>query len=69
MKVAEITKAQGQELKDKTFDGVQMFSPQEDANGKWYISKQEIEQCTTIDWVKELKIELEYKLKTLDIKL
>ena len=63
MKVAEITKAQAQELEGKTFDGVQKFAPQEDANGKWYISKQEVEQCTTLEWVKELKVELEYKPK------
>lgn len=67
MKVAEITKAQAQELKDKTFDGVQKFAPQEDANGKWYISKQEVEQCTTIEWVKELKVELDYNPKKFNI--
>lgn len=67
MKVAEITKSQAQELEDKTFDGVQKFAPQEDANGKWYISKQEVEQCTTVGWVKELKIELDYNPKKINI--
>jgi hypothetical protein len=67
MKVAEITKAQAQELEGKTFDGVQKFAPQEDANGKWYISKQEVEQCTTLEWVKELKVELEHNPKKVQI--
>jgi hypothetical protein len=67
MKVAQITKAQARELKDKTFDGVQKFAPQEDANGKWYISKQEVEQCTTVEWVKSLKVELEYNPKKVQI--
>lgn len=67
MKVAEITKAQAQELEGKTFDGVQKFAPQEDANGKWYISNQEVEQCTTTEWVKSLKVELEYSPKKINI--
>jgi len=67
MKVAEITKSQAQELEGKTFDGVQKFAPQEDANGKWYISKQEVEQCTTIEWVKTLKVELEHNPKKINI--
>ena len=67
MKVAEITKAQAQELAGKTFDGVQKFAPKEDSNGNWYISKEEVEQCTTVDWVKELKIELDYNPKKINI--
>lgn len=67
MKVAQITESQAQELEGKTFDGVQKFSPREDADGKWYISKEEVEQCTILDWVKELKIELEHNPKKVQI--
>lgn len=34
------------------------FNPIQDINGDWFISKEEVEQCS-IDWVKKLK-ESEY---------
>ena len=34
------------------------FNPVQDVNGDWFISKEEVEQCS-IDWVKKLK-ESEY---------
>lgn len=65
--VAHITSQQAEELKGQTFDGVQYFNPTQDKDGNWCLSQQEIEQCTTVEWVKQLVADKEYKPKTIEI--
>ena len=38
IKVKEITEAQKNIIVGETYDGVQFMNPQQDANGKWYLS-------------------------------
>lgn len=44
-KVAIITVGQKNSLLNQKLDGVTYFNPTKNANGKWVISEEEIEQC------------------------
>jgi hypothetical protein len=47
MKVRQLTAEQKDLLVGQTYDGVQFFNPTQDADGKWFISNEEVNGCTT----------------------
>ena len=58
MKVRKITTEQKDLLIGQTWDGVQYFNPQLDANGNWFISNEEVNGCTyegVIEWIHTLE--------------
>lgn len=58
MKVRQLTAEQKDLLVGQTYDGVQFFNPTLDANGNWFISNEEVNNCThvngTFEWIHEL---------------
>jgi len=58
MKIYKITEEQKETLIDQTYDGVQYFNPTLDADGNWFISIEEVNQCTNelFQWVKNLHL-------------
>lgn len=46
MKVRQLTVEQKDQLAGQTYDGVQFFNPTQDADGNWFISNEEVTQCT-----------------------
>ena len=58
MKVRQLTAEQKDALIGQTYDGVQFFNPTLDANGVWFISNEEVNNCThsngTFEWIHEL---------------
>lgn len=57
MKVRQLTEAQKEQLVGQTYDGVQFFNPTIDADGNWFISNEEVNQCTNeafASWINEL---------------
>ena len=46
MKVRQLTTEQKEQLVGQTYDGVQYFNPTLDANSNWFISNEEVSQCT-----------------------
>jgi hypothetical protein len=61
MMVAELTIEQKDQLVGNEYATDSYFNPIQDANGKWIISQQEINECTNVSfqWVKELPL-IEY---------
>ena len=62
MKVRQITQEQKDLLIGQTYDGVQFFNPTLDADGNWFISNEEVDQCThegVNEWIHELP-EIDY---------
>ena len=58
MKVRKITTEQKYLLIGQTWDGVQYFNPQLDANGNWFISNEEVNGCIhegVSEWIHELE--------------
>jgi len=58
MKVRKITTEQKDLLIGQTWDGVQYFNPQLDANGNWVISNEEVNGCThegVTEWIHTLE--------------
>lgn len=47
MKVRQLTTEQKDLLVGQTYDGVQFFNPTLDAAGNWFISNEEVNNCTT----------------------
>ncbi len=45
-KVYVLTELQKNQLVGQTWDGVQYFNPTKDADGKWFISNEEVNGCT-----------------------
>ena len=58
MKIAILTEQQKDILKEQTLCPGMRFNPVQDANQNWIISQQEIDQCTTEQfmWVKDLQL-------------
>ena len=56
MNVYKLTTEQKNALIGQTYDGVQYFNPTLDADGNWFISIEEVNQCTNqlFQWVKDL---------------
>ena len=58
MKVRQLTAEQKDLLVGQTYDGVQFFNPTLDANGVWFISNEEVNNCThsngTFEWIHDL---------------
>jgi hypothetical protein len=48
MKVKQLTEQQKDLLVGRTYDGVQFFNPTQDANGNWFISNEEVNQCSNV---------------------
>ena len=46
MTVRQLTIEQKDALIGQTYDGVQFFNPTLDADGTWFISNEEVDQCT-----------------------
>ena len=58
MKVRQLTQEQKDLLVGQTYDGVQFFNPTLDADGNWFISNEEVNNCIhangTFEWIHEL---------------
>jgi hypothetical protein len=57
MKVRQLTIEQKDALIGQTYDGVQFFNPTLDANGNWFISNEEVNNCTHTgvnEWIHDL---------------
>ena len=62
MKVRQLTIEQKDLLVGQTYDGVQFFNPTLDANGNWFISNEEVNNCTHVgvnEWIHDLP-EIDY---------
>jgi len=62
MKVRQLTQEQKDQLVGQTYDGVQFFNPTQDADGNWFISNEEVDNCThqgVTEWIHELT-EIDY---------
>ena len=61
MNVYKLTTEQKETLIGQTYDGLQYFNPVLDADNNWFISIEEVNQCTNelFQWVKYLPI-IEY---------
>ena len=62
MKVRQLTQEQKDLLVGQTYDGVQFFNPTLDANGVWFISNEEVNNCTHVgvnEWIHDLP-EIDY---------
>ncbi len=58
MKVYKLTTEQKEDLIGQTYDGLQYFNPVLDADGNWFISIEEVNQCINelFQWVKDLPL-------------
>ena len=59
MTVRQLTIEQKDALIGQTYDGVQFFNPTLDADGTWFISNEEVDQCThegMVEWIHELPL-------------
>jgi hypothetical protein len=58
MEVYKITEEQKDILIGNTYDGLQYFNPVLDAYNNWFISIEEVNQCTNelYQWVKDLPL-------------
>jgi hypothetical protein len=58
MEVYKLTTEQKEDLIGQTYDGLQYFNPVLDADGNWFISIEEVNQCINelFQWVKDLPI-------------
>ena len=58
MKVRQLTQEQKDLLVGQTYDGVQFFNPTLDADGNWFISNEEVNNCihenTVYEWIHDL---------------
>jgi hypothetical protein len=57
MKVRQLTNEQKDLLVGQTYDGVQFFNPTLDADGNWFISNEEVDNCThqgVNEWIHDL---------------
>jgi hypothetical protein len=57
MKVRQLTIEQKDLLVGQTYDGVQFFNPTIDADGNWFISNEEVDNCThqgVTEWIHDL---------------
>jgi hypothetical protein len=57
MIVRQLTIKQKDALIGQTYDGVQFFNPTLDADGNWFISNEEVDQCVhqgVHEWIHEL---------------
>ena len=62
MKVRQLTIEQKDLLVGQTYDEVQFFNPTLDANGNWFISNEEVDNCThggVTEWIHDLP-EIDY---------
>ena len=61
MNVYKLTTEQKEALNGQTYDGLQYFNPVLDAEGNWFISIEEVNNCTneSFQWVKYLPL-IEY---------
>jgi hypothetical protein len=62
MKVRQLNEEQKNLLEGKTYDGLQFFNPQIDANGNYFISNEEVAQTTNEEftsWINDLT-EIDY---------
>jgi hypothetical protein len=66
IKVLKLTPEQAEELSGQEYASSSVFAPVQDAEGSWFIGKEEAAQCS-IDWVKELP-EIDYKPKKPNIR-
>jgi len=58
MEVYKLTEEQKEDLIGQTYDGVQYFNPVLDADNNWFISIEEVNDCTNdfFLWVKDLPL-------------
>jgi hypothetical protein len=65
---AYITPKQAEELATMQLVDGAYFSPKQDVNGYWCISAEEIRDCVTVDWVKDLEV-VEVEIPVTDLEL
>jgi hypothetical protein len=72
MKVRQLTTEQKDQLVGQTYDGVQYFNPTQDADGNWFISNEEVNNCThengAFEWIHDLP-EIEHNPIVVDFPL
>lgn len=59
MKVRQLTIEQKNALVGQTYDGVQFFNPTLDAEDNWFISNEEVDNCThqgVTEWIHDLPL-------------
>ena len=58
MEVYKLTEEQKDALIGQTYDNLQYFNPVLDAENNWFISVEEVNQCTneSFQWVKDLPL-------------
>ena len=59
MNVYKLTIEQKDQLIGQTFDGVQYFNPNQDADGNWFISQECVDQCIhegIHEWIHDLPL-------------
>jgi hypothetical protein len=70
MKVRQLTVEQKDQLVGQIYDGSQYFNPTLDANGVWFISNEEVNNCThengAFEWIHDLP-EIEYNPVVLEL--
>ena len=57
MTVRQLTIEQKDALVGQTYDGVQFFNPTLDVDGNWFISNEEVNNCThqgMVEWIHNL---------------
>ena len=56
MNVYKLTEEQKDLLVGQKWDGEQYFNPTLDADGIWFISIEEVNGCSSIEWIKNLPL-------------
>ena len=64
--LAQITAAQAEELTGRMYANGSYFNPIQ-VIGEWYISAEEVRDCVTVEWVKDLEVtDVEVPVEDLD---
>jgi hypothetical protein len=65
--LAHITSAQAEALTGVEYAEWSYFNPIK-VSGEWYISAEEVRDCVTVDWVKDLEV-VEVEIPVTDLEL
>jgi hypothetical protein len=65
-RLAHITALQAKELTGRMYANGSYFNPIQ-VSGEWYISAEEVRDCVTVEWVKDLEVtEVDVPIKDFD---
>jgi hypothetical protein len=65
--LAHITPEQAEELAGQQYAEGSYFNPLQ-INGEWYISAEEVRDCETVEWIKDLEV-TEVEIPVTDLEL